>query len=265
MLSKATARKSHNKPKAATIRYGPGESAVVWKPAVHMPVLAQKRKEFPAFWSLSLKQQAFVMNYVGGPTRFNATQSYISAGYAGGKYAASNAWVLKRIPKVATAIQELMTISGLTEDWIKTRVGEIAAGVDIADVESYVKGEKTLCELRNDGVNTLAISKARVTKEKDGSEHRAVEMHDPLPALREAARLAGIGGERSRVDVNITMDFKGYGPEELKRLEHAISGQLDGDIRDAEFTIGGVAGLIEPVADAAAEDAAEGTMGDGES
>jgi len=265
MAAKTTsAKKGRKRGGPVARRYGSAESAIVWRAEDHIPVLAQKRKEFPAFWSLNLRQQCFVINYVGGPTRFNATQSYRAAGYADTKQIGGCAFALKRRPHVAAAIQELMTVSGLTEDWIKTRVGEIAAGLDIADMEPYVNGEKSLQDLRNDGVNTLAIAKTRVTRERDGSQHRSVEMHDPLPALREAARLAGIGGERSRVDVNITMDFKGYGTEELKRLEHAISGQLS-DIREAEYTLGGVAGLIESVADPATEDVVEDTMGDGES
>ena len=253
--------------KKGTIRQrrGPGDSAVAWKTSEHMPVLMDKKKDFPAFWSLNLRQQTFVMNYVGGPTRFNATQSYIAAGYTSrGRLASHTACLLKANPKVAAAIHELMSIAGLTEDWIKARVGELAAGVDIADVEPYVQGTKSLVDLRNEGVNTLAIAKARVMRDRDGHEQRAVELHDPMPALREAARLVGLGGSQNRLDVNVSVDFKGMGTEELKRLERAISGQL-GDIREAEYSLGGPAGLIEADTDAAPEVAVAGAVGDGES
>ena len=74
----------------------------------------------------------------------------------------------------------------------------------------------------------------------------------------------GLGGSQNRLDVNVSVDFKGMGTEELKRLERAISGQL-GDIREAEYSLGGPAGLIEADTDAAPEVAVAGAVGDGES
>ncbi len=99
--------------------------------------------------------------------------------------------LLKR-PKVQAALSEVMCHLGMTPEWIKCLIMEIAAGADMADFEPYLQGEKMLGQLRQDGVNTRFVRKARRTVEKDGSEHFTLVLADPMPALKELVRIYGL-------------------------------------------------------------------------
>ena len=189
-----------------------------WKPE-HLPVALADKEQFPSFWKLSLKQRQFVLNFLIGPTRFNATKSAQAAGYAGRTHVA--AYMLRHRPCVDAAIRELTAVMGLTPDFIKTRLGEIAAGVDMADMEDYIQGKASLGDLREKGVNTLALRRIQKTVEKDGTEHVVVEARDPIPALREAAKIAGL--VKDSHEFNVNLNFGGMSVDELKRYEHAIA------------------------------------------
>jgi hypothetical protein len=62
----------------------------------------------------------------------------------------------------------------------------------MTDFEPYLQGEKTLGQLRQDGVNTRLVRKARRTIEKDGTEHFTLVLADPMPAMKELVRIFGL-------------------------------------------------------------------------
>ena len=78
--------------------------------------------------------------------------------------------------------------SGHEESRIFGRLANVAFRADVADFEPVLRGEKTLEDLRAEGVDTRCI-KAVATK---GSRITRVELHDPLKAIKTLAELAGI-------------------------------------------------------------------------
>jgi len=192
-----------------------------------LPALSD-RKTYPAFWACSFQQQQYVLAYTCGPTRFNQVQSYRVAGYKSRKRAYLCAGKVHHHPKVQGAIAELLRLGGITEAFVSEKLGQQLAGADLADFQPFVQGKKNLTELRDQGVNTAALAKARVTVEKDGSEHRAVQLRDPIPGLKTAANILGLTRHDENVNVNVAFDFTRMNPDELRRLNHAI---------DAEFAV----------------------------
>lgn len=192
-----------------------------------LPALSD-RKQYPAFWACSFQQQQYVLAYTCGPTRFNEVQSYRAAGYKSRNQAFQCAHKVHRHRKVQAAIAELLRLGGITEAYVSEKLGQQLAGADLADFQPFIDGKKGLPELREEGVNTAVLAKARVTVEKDGSEHRAVEVRDPIPGLKAAANILGMTRHDENVNVNVAFDFTRMTPDELRRLNHAI---------DAEFAV----------------------------
>ena len=176
----------------------------------------------PAFDSLRPRQRAFVVHYLSGPTMGEQTLSYLAAGYKAGKNVRLCAYRLRTSPKVKAAMLELLHASGITAEMVTEALGKQIVGVSLADFEPYIKGEASLKDLAIRGVNTAAVAKVHVTLEKDGSEHRAVELRDPIPALKLAARLVGMKDGQAGGSMTPGFDLGSMAPDELQRLLHAI-------------------------------------------
>ena len=139
---------------------------------------------------------------------------------------------LLKHPKVQAALSEVMCHLGMTPEWIKSLIMEIAAGADMADFEPYLKGEKTLEELRRDGVNTRLVRKARRTAEKDGSEHFNLVLADPMPALKELVRILGLITEKHEHTIKGGLGLEKMSDDELRRLAHAMRPDVECTVRD---------------------------------
>jgi hypothetical protein len=117
-----------------------------------------------------------------------------------------------------------MCVLGMTPEWIKSQIMEIAAGADMGDFGPYLQGEKTLDELRRDGVNTRLVHKTRRTIEKDGSEHFTLVPADPMPALKELVRILGLITEKHEHTVRGGLSLERLSDDELRR--HILLRQL---------------------------------------
>jgi len=135
---------------------------------------------------------------------------------------------LLKHPQVQAPLSEVMCVLGMTPEWIKCLIMEIAAGADMADFEPYLQGEKTLGQLRQDGVNTRLVRKARRTVEKDGGEHFTLVLAAPMPALKELVRIFGLITEKHEYTLRGGLALERLSGDELRRLEHALRVDVDG-------------------------------------
>jgi len=182
----------------------------------------------PRFFGLRQEEQQFVLHLITGHKRFNITAAYRAA-YEPDEDAARDrvsGYRLMQKSGVRQAVREVMGILGVGREWVMFQIARYAAGIDVADLEPYLTGDKTLKELRRAGVNTRAIKKARRTVEKDGSRHYLVEVTDPLPALHELVRVLGMATDQVDVKMTSEVDFGKLSEEELRRLEHATAARL---------------------------------------
>ena len=197
------------------------KDGVLESPGQRMPA-ASASSSFPAFSSLTIRQQQFVLHYLSGPTMGEQTLSYLAAGYKAGRNVRLCAYRLRTSPKVKAAMLELLRVAGITRERVIEVLGRLVAGASPADFQQFVNGEVTLQELVDRGVNMAAVAKVHVTIEKDGSEHRAVELWDPIPALKLAARLVGMTGGQASANATPGLDLSTMTPDELQRLRHAL-------------------------------------------
>ena len=186
----------------------------------------QSRKAFPRFWACNKQQRAFVFHYTIGPTRGNANASARAAGYSvkyGGGNGSGGGWQVQRSAKVQLAIGELINVSPIDPAYVAEKIQEQLAGVDVADLEAYQDGTKTLTQLRAEGVNTAALLKAVVTVDKSGDMRRTVERVNPMSVLRLAADVAGMIKQQRTVEHTHRFEvFLANATEEQKRrIAHA--------------------------------------------
>jgi uncharacterized membrane-anchored protein len=190
------------------------------------------REQTSAYNALSPIYRQFLdalLNDVG--SRFNVSSAYlqtIGASAKGNARRSIHRKAAKILQEVQPALEEQLEARiGLTPAFVKMRIGTIAQGVDLADIEPYINGSTneetgkpwTLNDLRDAGVNTAALRKIKPTK--DGVE---VEVADPMPALREIARVLGMGADVT-MDINVRAmvfgDLTGLSDEALRMLHHA--------------------------------------------
>ena len=130
-----------------------------------------KKKKVNKFGDLTTKQKAFVVAYL---ETFNAYKAAKAAGYTGNDntlYVTAHDNL--RNPKIESAITEQLERMGITPERIKCAVSDIAFSADLADFEPWIKGEKSLRELRASGVNTKLLSSISET-----DKGRSVKMLD---------------------------------------------------------------------------------------
>ena len=132
--------------------------------------------------SLSTKQLAFVVEYVAGG--FNATKAAKAAGYSERTADRQGSRLLKNV-EISDAIRDAMKAAGVRAEVLMDRLMEIAVEADLVDFAGFLSGKETLLQLRARGVNTKLIKSVTVTKRKDGSAFRRIELHDSLTAARE--------------------------------------------------------------------------------
>ena len=174
-----------------------------------------------AFDALSTRHKAFVAAYLAGADRFNAAKSYINAGYRS-RHPKTCAHALLQREDIQAAIAEQMTEGGLTPAWIRQRIAEMSRGVDIADLEPYLLGHKTLQQLRDEGVDTSQVKYVNRTETRDGRSGYVIQTIDPSRALAAAIRVLGMALARRELVLSESFDLSRLGADELRRLKHAL-------------------------------------------
>jgi len=183
----------------------------------------------PRFFRLPERPQQFILQYLFGLRPQNAAYAYSVAyepkgGDGQGQY--GGAYRVLKSSRVRSALLEVLAAVGIKRERVQLMIARQAIGGDIADFEPYLSGKMDLRQLRNRGVNTRALKKARRTVEKDGSQHYLIELYDPLPALQTLAKILGMTSEQMDVKVSGGLDYSGMSEEELRKLEHATAARL---------------------------------------
>lgn len=139
--------------------------------------------------ALDVRERQFVLAYA---KCFTAYRAAIVAGYAESSASAAGARLL-RDKRVLLAIYEQLESSGMTVEGVKGRVADMAFKTDLADFEEWMTTKSmTLDELREKGVPTWLIRKAKVKLLPDGTVVKEIELHDAQKALETAAKILGV-------------------------------------------------------------------------
>jgi phage terminase small subunit len=179
--------------------------------------MAAKKVAEKAPNGLTTKQRAFVAEYLSNG--FNATRAALAAGYSKKTAYSIGAENLKK-PEIAAEIARGLEEHGITAESLKVLLGEVAWDTDVADFEPWLRGEKTLEELRAAGVNTSLVKTARVTER--GA--RSIELHDRMAAVKELARVLGLVTKKHEVTARSRMpDLSSLSDEELERRARMIN------------------------------------------
>ena len=224
------------------------EGQLTLTPAI-LPEL-KERKSYPLFWALRDKQQQFVLHYCRGPHRGVTTACYKAAGYKMGKYPGQAAYHLRHTASIEAAIQEIKHSAGLSPDFIVEKILEQTNAPDMADLEPFFNGEKSLDQLRNEGVNTAALQKVQISTDGKGNVTRRAEIANRAQMLRLGADATGMIKQRREVEHKLTLDFANMTPDQVWRVAHAARPVAAIEApRDAEFTVDGDdrRGIAEPV------------------
>ena len=148
------------------------------------------------------KQFRFVCVYAtnGG----NGAQAAIAAGYSprAAKEIAHENLTKPHIQRALAAIthDEVYTTKRLLE-----LMGAQALDTDMADFEPFLAGEKTLAQLREDGVPTDLVKAVRISRRTSGTkagkqivmETRSLELYDAQAAARDLLKMRAAAGEDS--------------------------------------------------------------------
>jgi hypothetical protein len=158
------------------------EPGVLWEPLTHRcgddcRTLAQRLGAF----GLSHRESSFLTHYLGNGG--NGTAAAIAAGYAP-KSAANAAYRLLRNDEISRALSAMESADIAQIESLRRRAAEIAVHGDLADFQPFLDGEKTLAELRAEGVNTALVRRATVKLCPGGAVSRTIELYDALTALR---------------------------------------------------------------------------------
>ena len=137
-----------------------------------------------AFEQLNDRRRRFVKGLAEGRT---IAEAHRRAGYRS-RRPWDDGWKLKQQPKVAAALEEVRQQTGLTVEALADSL-EGLLQADLADFEPWLLGQKTLGELRDEGVPTHAVRDARV--HTNGG--RSIALYDRLSAIDLLCKLLGLG------------------------------------------------------------------------
>ena len=161
---------------------------------------------------LTEKQRQFVLHYL---EHFNAARAAREAGYSE-KSDRNIGYENVTKPDIAEAISEQLDKRGITAERVKCVIAEMAFSGDMADFEPWLRGEKTLAELKADGVNTALVHSMGQT-----DKGRNIKTYSRLDAAKELDRVLGIVTEHRKVEVTGGVDLSQMSQEELERQAHA--------------------------------------------
>ncbi len=166
---------------------------------------------------LNARQRKFVALVV----RYgNQTKAYKEAGY-NAKNPSLEAYRLARLPLVAAAIRETLDAEIGGKEGLESILRRHSA-CNLADFEPWLRGEKTLAELQEAGVDTGLVKSCTITPNQFG-ESRRLELVDCQSAVALLAKLGGHVVDRRDVTSRgaLETDLAGATAEELQRLAHA--------------------------------------------
>ena len=184
--------------------------------------LVRKMTGAEAFDSLTEARRIFVMEWVKSFDRYKALQA---SGSAIQDYRAAQkvTWKYLTDPTTKAAIIYWMEEVGITPERIKATMAKVAFDCDAADFDPFVRGEKSLQELRDMGVDTSLIKSVSVNPTKYG-EARSLEFHDAMKAREFLARTLSMLQDTKNIKVSgevRIIDMTKMSTEELERLAHA--------------------------------------------
>ncbi len=148
------------------------------------------------------KQRLFVAAYL--ENGFNATKAAETAGYSK-RSAATQGSRMLRNDNIIRALDMELKRRGLTPEDCHCLLKEIATA-DLADFEPYLSGDKTLTELRAEGINTSVVRSARI----DSKGNRYLELCDTVSALDRVMRAIGMlnsAGQKEATEINVIINI----------------------------------------------------------
>ncbi len=134
---------------------------------------------------LTGKQLTFKAEYFSNG--FNATKAAIAAGYAPDSAHVEGSRLLRNA-KVSAAIAKTFQERGIASETVQILLAILVFDADVADFDPWIKGEKTLEQLRAEGVDTRAVR--TVTESPTGA--RRIELHNRLEAANQLAKIMGL-------------------------------------------------------------------------
>ncbi len=171
---------------------------------------------------LTGKQLRFVLAYVTNGC--NATKAAIAAGYNTNSARQIGAENLSK-PVICQALDELTADKVHTTQRLLLALGAQALDADMADFWPFLAGEKTLAQLREDGVPTDLVKAVRISRRTSGTkagkqivtETRSLELYDAQAAARDLLKMRAAAGQDSAgepkaappvVDVTLVQDLR---------------------------------------------------------
>ena len=154
--------------------------------------------------------------------------------------------------KVRAAISEHLADGGIQKANVELSIAKIALGSDIADFEAWWKGDKTLVQLRADGVETgLIESITDITSTKQNNDDtetvtrkRRIKLYSRLNALGLLSRVFGMitdkhkhSGKIEGAPAGLLITAQGLeemSDEELARIARTAGLTDDSTIGDGE-------------------------------
>lgn len=178
--------------------------------------------------ALTYKQRLFVAAYLGG-AKGNATEAARMAGYA---VPHPNGFKVLRLPAVRAAVEAQLKSAAMPAAEVLARLSEIAS----ADIYDFITVDRK-------GGWKVDLRKARkaektglIKKIKDTEHGTEIELHSPLEALKELARVHGLS-RADRIAAAKWRREKDGGAADLKKILEA----------DAEYDAGAGRGGPEEV------------------
>jgi len=154
----------------------------------------------------------------------NQTRAFELAGYKA-KYASQEAHRLARLPLVAQAIRD--EVDALVGGAAGLE-GRLVAHADarLLPFEPWLRGEKTLAELEEDGVDTSVIKSATINQTANG-ENRRLELYDAQNAVQLLGKFGGHLVEKRETthggQIGVGVDLSRLTESELRRMANTLT------------------------------------------
>ena len=120
--------------------------------------------------------------------------------------------------------RELLERMGISpKDFAKARYLAFGTG-DLADFEPYLRGEKTLAELRDAGVDTSVVWRATLHTTKMGTVVRDIQLYSAVNAVERLTQLLGLVTTKQEIEHTggLALDLSKLSMDELRGLAHAV-------------------------------------------
>ena len=150
---------------------------------------------------LTEKERQFIIHYLTD-CKFNGRSAAIKAGYSENSAASIASENLTK-PKILKAINEKLDEYGLLPEKIRQVLYEMM-NTSIDDFEPYILGDKTLKQLKADGVSMKAVQSAEISDKGK----RSIKLADSHKTLELLIKLFNLIENKMTLDVKV--EEKGY-------------------------------------------------------